>query len=271
MTRKKIYIIANWKMNPGTPAEAKKLFASVKRGIGGIKTVEVGVCPPFPYLGILSAGKNPALGAQDCFWGDTGGAYTSGVSAAMLKNLGCRYVILGHSERREYFGDSDDLINKKVKAALRAKLCPIIAVGEKTRKTFTGSGLHTNELDAVLEEQVSGALRGVASGHLKDIIFAYEPVWAISRGEKDHVNASPDEVFAAVLYIRKIITSLYSKTIAKSMSILYGGSTDSKNLPSFLNDGRADGALVGNASTDAEEFIKMVQAAESFAKGVKSL
>ena len=269
MAMKKIYIIANWKMNPASPMEAKKLFLSVKRDMRAIKKVAVGICPPFPYLGFFRAGKNPALGAQDCFWEEKSGAYTSGVSALMLKNLGCEYVILGHSERREYFGDSDAVINKKVKSALREKLSPIIAVGEKTRKTFTDSGRHTNELDAVLEEQVLGALRGVSARDLRNIIFAYEPVWAISRGEKDHENASPDEVFAAVLYIRRIIASLYAKSIAKSIPVLYGGSVDSKNLVSFLSSGQADGALVGSVSLDAREFVKMVQAAESFAKGAK--
>lgn len=264
---KDIYLIANWKMNPATLKEAEQLSASISGGIKKIKpkkNINVVICPPYLYLKSVSHKSTQALqlGAQDCFWGKQG-AYTGAVSAPMLKDIGCRYVILGHSERREYFGEDDALINKKVRAALLSGLRPVLAIGEKTRNTFDGRGRHTNELDTIIEEQLRGALKGISSAQAANLIIIYEPVWAISKGNPHHQTATSDDVLTAILFIRKVLANLYSKTLAKRIPVLYGGSTTSRNLRSFLDDGGADGALVGGASLKADEFIKMIKVCEA--------
>ncbi len=252
------YIIGNWKAAPATTKEARRLWDQIQRSSWG-KNVHVIVCPPFPFLSSVIPKGKIALGGQDCFWEQ--GAYTSAVSAEMLKDVGCAYVILGHSERREYFGDTDDVINKKLLSALKSGLRPILAVGEKTRKTFDSRGKHTNELDIVVEEQVVKALRGVSHAKIRNVIIAYEPIWAISKGKGNHAFAKPDDVFMAVLYIRKILTRLYSRTIAEAVPIIYGGSTNSKNIARFLAEGGVNGVLVGNASLDSTEFARIVKIA----------
>lgn len=260
---KELYLIGNWKMNPTSQREAKSLWKDIERTAPkkGVYTV---ACVPTPYLALFKGSPSLALGAQDCFW-EQKGAYTGGVSLSALKDLGCEYVILGHSERREHFCDTDITINKKLRAVLKKKLRPILAVGEKTRKTFDSRGAHTNELDSIIEEQVQGALRGISAAQVRNIIVAYEPVWAISGGKRNHTTANSQDVLMASIYIRTILARLYSRVIAERIPILYGGSTNSANVEEFIREGGVDGVLVGSASLDASEFRRMGARMQTYA------
>lgn len=251
------YIIGNWKMNPETTAKAQELWGAVTNFARPSAGVRVVACPPHVYLGVLTPNKKIALGGQDCFW-EKKGAYTGAISAAMLKELGCGYVIVGHSERREFFGEDDAAINKKVKAGLSAGLQVVVAIGEKIRNTFDEQGRHTNELDPIVGTQLVEALKGVSLKQAENLIITYEPVWAISKGNSSHVSATPNDVMIAVIFIRKLLSNLYSRALAERVPVLYGGSTNSKNLKSFLVDGSADGVLVGSASLKADEFLEMI-------------
>ena len=256
-----LLIVANWKMNPATLKDAEKLFSDVKRGLGGIKNVETVICPPFLYISSLKSQVSSfmKLGGQDCFY-EQKGAYTGEVSPAMLKDIGCEYVIVGHSERKQYFGETDEVINKKVKAALKAGLKVILCIGEDTRDSFDSRGHWTHELDPRLKEQLIGALGGVKKSQLDKVVVVYEPVWAIGSGKTATADAaSPDDVLAARIFIKKIIASTFSRKDADKMRILYGGSTDKKNARGFIEGGQADGLLVGGSSLDADEFVAMVK------------
>ncbi len=254
-THKKL-IVANWKMNPKTRKEAQELSGAVERGIRGIKNVEVVLCPPLPYLQATSYKlKTPLmLGAQNCFW-EQEGAYTGEVSPSMLHSIGCAYVILGHSERRQYFGETNEMINKKVKAALKAGLKVILCIGEGTRDSFDARGHWTHELDPKLKDELVGALAGVKKSNMENVAVAYEPVWAIGTGNA----ATSDDVLSAKIFIRKIIADLYDRKTADAVRVLYGGSTGKKNAADFIKEGQADGLLVGGASLDAEEFVGIIK------------
>jgi len=249
-------IVANWKMNPGSLKEAEQLSAEVRQGIRGLKNAEVVFCPPFPYLRSISSKTQAGvtLGGQDCFY-EQKGAYTGAISPAMLKDARCEYVIVGHSERKQYFGETDEVINKKVKAALKAGLKVILCIGEDTRDSFDSKGHWTHELDPKIKEQLVGAFLGVKKSQAPNIVVAYEPVWAIGTGNP----ATPDDVLPAKIFIRKVISSLYNRKEADKVRVLYGGSTNRKNAASFIRQGSADGLLVGGASLDAEEFIAMIR------------
>jgi triosephosphate isomerase len=263
----KLLIVANWKCNPQTLIEAENLFNSIKQGVKNVKGIEVVICPPFVYLfplrGISRHKDLPRggretnfmkLGAQNCFY-EQKGAYTGEVSPAMLKDMGCEYVIIGHSERKKYFGENNDIINKKVKAALNSGLKVILCIGEDTRDSFDQKGRWTHELDPKVKEQLVGALRDVRKSKLANIIVAYEPVWAIGTGNP----AIPDDILSAKIFIRKILSDLYTRKEADEVRVLYGGSTNKKNAVDFITDGQADGLLVGGASLDAEEFIAIIR------------
>lgn len=221
-------IIANWKMNPASLAEAKSLFDAVKKS----KAV---ICPPFVYLEKLSYGK---LGAQDCFWKQEG-AYTGEVSPKMLKSIGVKYVIVGHSERRKFFQETDEIINKKLEAALRAGLRPILCVGENKGENA----------ERVVANQLDKDLKSIAQKDLKKIIIAYEPVWAISTSGGE--ICSPEYAQKILGFIRQRFNGI----------VIYGGSVDSKIINNYLKVGY-EGALVGGASLKAGEFIKTVKAAK---------
>lgn len=246
---KKLYLIANWKMNPTTQAEAKKLVSDVLRGIKSLKAknVEVVFCPPFPYLPLFSSVH---LGAQDVYFEDSG-AYTGEVSPKMLKDLGCKYVIVGHSERRQYFGETSETINKKLKAVLKNKMTPILAIGEKDR-----DGEPNTTWYAIVKQQLTEALDGISAAKMQKIIIAYEPVWAIGTG----VAATADDALTAKLLIQKTLAQLYSKSLAQKVPVIYGGSTDSKNIAQFVQEAQMNGALVGGSSLKAKEFVQMAEA-----------
>lgn len=242
-------IVANWKMNPANLAEAKKLFDSVKKGIKNVKKAEAVICPPFPYLlSFRFRASSFKLGAQNCFWEEKG-AFTGEVSAKMLKNFGCQYVILGHSERRKYFGETDEIINKKLRAALRAKLKPIFCVGESGQEREKG------ETEEILKSQLEKGLEGIKKGEIKNLILAYEPVWAIGTGKPCSLN----EAQIISLYLRKVIARIYSLTLSKKLPILYGGSVNGKNARDYIIEAGMSGLLVGGASLDEEEFKQIIQ------------
>jgi triosephosphate isomerase len=229
-------IVANWKLNPTTLEEAKTIFAGIKSGAEGLKS-EVVICPPFVYLAEL---KGLTLGAQNDSSEDKG-AYTGEISALMLKDLGVEYVITGHSERRKFFGETDEIVNKKIKKALEDGLKVIFCIGETAEERDSGK---KNE---VLERQIKIGLDGV--GDLNNINIAYEPVWAIGTGN----NCGVEETKESVEFIRKI---------SGVGRILYGGSVKSDNSSSYIKEAGANGLLVGGASLNAEEFVKIIKSAE---------
>ncbi len=250
----KTLIVANWKCNPASLAEAKKLFNSVKGEIKNIKNAKVVICPPFVYLPVLLGCDKPSLaidiGGQNCFWEELG-SFTGEISSLMLKNLGVDYVIIGHSERRIYFGETDEMINKKVKAAVKAKMFPILCVGETQKQK------NREETGRVLRKQIETGLKGISKFKIQNskLSLAYEPIWAIGTGKSCSIN----ETMSSVLFIRKVISRLYNRTLAKNLRILYGGSVTKENASDYIKEARTDGLLVGGASLKAKEFVKIIK------------
>ena len=245
---RKPFICGNWKMNK-TVSEAGSLVSSLKEKVKDIKKVEIGVCPPAVDLsGVqdIIVNSNIILGAQTFHFKESG-AYTGEVSGPMLKEIGTEYVIVGHSERREYFGVTDQLVNNKVKAAFKYDLKPIICVGETLEERQNG------EIEDKVNLQVKAALTGLTSEQVKDVVIAYEPIWAIGTGE----SATPEEAEKVVTYIRKVIEQEFGKA-ADSVRIQYGGSVKPHNIEEFMNVEDIDGALVGGASLEAESFAQIV-------------
>ena len=245
-------IIANWKMNPASAAAARGLFGNIRRGLATVRGVEVVIAPPFPYLALFRPSGKVKLAAQDVFWAERG-AYTGEVSSRMLKDLGVRYVIIGHSERRRIFGESDETVNRKTRATLAVGLTPIIAVGEDQPDSEA-------VVPSVIAEQLSRAIRGIPPRRCRGIVVAYEPVWAISTtlGAKPD---TPDNATRRALYIRKLIMKMLPRRTADTIRVIYGGSVNAKNGAEFISrDIRGmEGLLVGGASLDAEEFVAIVK------------
>ena len=264
-------IVANWKCNPASQKEAEHLFDTLKKELRKIKRTEVVICPPFVWLGAIrkfsfqvgSQLKNRVskltlrLGGQNCFWEDRG-AFTGEISSLMLKNLDCQYVIIGHSERKKYFQENDEIINKKLKSVLKNRLKPILCVGEEARDAFTTDGRQINEMSLVVGEQVKNGLRGVSSARVSEIVIAYEPIWAIGTG----TPCSSNDAMKASLFIKKTLTNLYGRSVAERVRILYGGSVDSRNASEYIKEAGMDGLLVGSASLNASEFIRIVKGVE---------
>jgi len=241
----KIFVVGNWKMNPKTFKEASGLFETVKKNVKKSGDVKVAICPPALWLKEfkLGANMNLSLGAQNCHW-EANGAYTGELSSQMLADAGAEFIIVGHSERRNYMGESDEIINLKIKAALRAKLRPILCVGERVGE----------EMSFVVENQLAKDLAGLSVNQMKEIIIAYEPVWAIGTGN----NCLPDNALSATLFIRKTLTKLYSRFLADKTPIIYGGSVHSDNEDGYVRQARMNGVLVGGSSLEADEFIKII-------------
>lgn len=249
---KKYLIIANWKMNPDSPGRAVILASKLDQSIRGVKNVDVVIAPPFPFLLPISAVlKRAKLGAQNMSWEDVG-PFTGEVSWRQLKHIKADYVIIGHSERKMYLGETDDMINKKVRAALENGLRPVCCVGERERDE--------DAIPAVVGEQLVAALRGVKKQHIKRLIIAYEPIWAISTmpGAMSDTSAN---AHSTALYLRKVVVDLYDRKTADEMRIIYGGSVHAKNVGQFLREGMMQGALVGGASLDPKEFTDILRAA----------
>lgn len=253
-------IIANWKCNPVTLKEARRIFDSVKNGIKNIKNVEVVICPPFIYLSSFKLqASGLRLGAQDCFWENPptgGGAFTGEISPAMLKNLAVKYAIIGHSERRKYQKETDEMVNKKIKAALKNDLKPVLCVGSKKR------GEKGNQ---EMKVQLESALTGIKRAELEKIVFTYEPVWAISTTKRSIV-ATPENTKGEAVFIRKILTKLFDKTIAQKARVIYGGSVDNTNIRDFIEKAQMDGVLIGAASLRPDDFIAAVKKIDLISK-----
>lgn len=242
-------IVANWKVNPATVAEAVLLARKIELKISKYRKIEVVIAPPFPYLiPIKKALKSVKLGAQNAFWAD--GPYTGEVSPRQLKDLGVKYVIVGHSERKIHLGESDEMINKKVKSLLDNGLSPILCVGEHEGTAEGALG--------VVGVEIQKALAGVKKNRLKNLVVAYEPAWAISTAPDSHPD-SPDNAFKAMIFIKRKIGDLLGRERAAAIRIIYGGSVNSKNIVSFFLEGKMEGALVGGASLDPREFSALVK------------
>lgn len=248
-------IIGNWKLNPTSLTEAKKLQVKIRQKISSLRNVNVAVCPPTAYLSVLSPGRAKSalgLGAQEVFW-QAAGAYTGQTSPLALKDLRVAYVIVGHSEQRA-LGETDDLVNQKIKAALDYGLRPILCVGEKERDD---SGHYL----AQIKRQLEDGLDKVPKKTPENLVIAYEPVWAIG---KDALGVETPEGFLQhALFIRKTLSAMFGQKEATRIPILYGGSVSLKNADSFLRQGQADGLLVGRESLDPVNFSAIAKLANS--------
>ncbi len=251
MARKK-FVAGNWKMNTTLP-EAKALATAVAQGVGSSSAVTVAVCPPFPWLVSVAEalkGSTVALGAQDVH-NETKGAFTGEVSPGMLKEAGCQYVIIGHSERRHILHETDISINHKVHTAVDAGLSVILCVGE------TLAERDRNMAERVFQRQLFSALAGINDTQLLQVVIAYEPVWAIGTGR----TATPEQAQAAHAFIRGKVLTLHGEKIANALPILYGGSVTPETAAGLFSQPDVDGGLVGGASLKADQFLAIVKAA----------
>jgi triosephosphate isomerase (TIM) len=252
------YLIAgNWKMHK-TIKEAVGLIEELKTELHQLRGADIAVCPPFTALSSAQEtleGSNIHLGAQNMYF-ENEGAYTGEESALILKDAGCRYVILGHSERRKIFGETDELINKKVKAALRYGLIPILCIGESLKER------ETEKTHQIITSQLDKDLKSIDEKEAQKIVIAYEPVWAIGTGK----TATDQQAQSAHAFIRDCLKKRYSLETAEKIKILYGGSVKPDNIEGLIGQVDVDGALVGGASLDARSFSQIVKKS---VKGVK--
>ena len=249
MTERRPLISGNWKMFKTGP-EAVAFIDALKDSVTDASDVDIMIAPPFTALSQAvkaAAGTAIGLGAQNLHW-ETEGAFTGEISAQMLNAAGCRYVIIGHSERRQYFGETDETINRKIDAASKAGLIPVFCIGE------TESQRDAGETFSVLDKQVKNGLEGLFSENLKSLVVAYEPVWAIGTG-KTATKEQAQEVHA---HVRKWFDATYGTGFAKGLRILYGGSVKPSNVRDLMAMEDIDGALVGGASLDPDSFSRLV-------------
>lgn len=251
-TRKKI-IAANWKMNK-TCTEAKAFINSFKTELGSFSEADTVIIPSFVSLQTLANeienATNIQLGAQNLFW-EKSGAYTAEISAEMLKDIYVRYVVIGHSERRQYFGETNETVNKRIKAALANNLRPIFCIGETLAEREAG------KLVEIITSQIKEGLAGIPAEELDELVLAYEPVWAIGTGKV----ATPEQAQEAHALIRKTLAEMHGEKLAGKLRIQYGGSVKAANARELLHQPDIDGALVGGASLDPREFALIVKAA----------
>jgi len=253
MLRKPI-IAGNWKLNK-TIREAIDLVTGLKRNLYEVSDVDIVVCPPCTAISPVSevlSDANIGVGGQNIYW-EENGAFTGEVSASMLKEAGAQYVVIGHSERRALFGETNIEVNKKIKSALKAKLIPIVCVGEtleerKGEQTFK-----------VIETQITEGLDSLTPEQFSDCVIAYEPVWAIGTG----LNATPEQAQEVHKFIRELVSKLFNKEVANGIRIQYGGSVKPENVAGLMAQEDVDGALVGGASLDVESFTKIVKFQEA--------
>jgi triosephosphate isomerase len=252
-------VVGNWKMHGGI-AESRALATAIRDGLKRPRGVEVAVCPPFTALPAVAetlSGSPIAWGGQNCHWEDKG-AFTGEIAPGMLAELGCRYVLLGHSERRHMFRETDEEINRKVAAALRHKLVPVLCVGETEQERRQGLTF------TVVEGQLRTGWAGLGADEIARGALAYEPVWAIGTG----VNATPAQAAEVHGYLRGLVSELASKEIAQSLRILYGGSVKPDNAAELTQEPDIDGSLVGGASLQPQSFITIAK--KSASKGGSS-
>jgi triosephosphate isomerase len=246
------FIAGNWKMFT-TAVKARQLAKAIVEGLGTDDRVRVAVCPPFPYLSQVAdviRGSKVALGAQNVY-PEKEGAFTGEVSPLMLIDVGCEYVIVGHSERRHQLGETDVLINRKLRLSLATGLRPILCLGETLEER------EADQTQTVLATQIEGALADVMTEGLGKTVIAYEPVWAIGTG----CNATPEQAQQAHAFIRRKIAAAFSEEAAQRLPIQYGGSVKPDNARSLMSQPDVDGALVGGASLNADQFLAIIQAA----------
>jgi triosephosphate isomerase len=244
------FIAGNWKMNK-TVGEALELVRQLKAALAKVDGVEVAIAPPFTALFTVRKeleGSRIGLAAQNLFWEEKG-AFTGEISPAMLKEVGCHYVIIGHSERRQYFGETDETVNRRIKAAFKHGLKVIFCIGETLKEREEGKTF------SVVERQVEGGLRGLKAEEVQPMVLAYEPVWAIGTGK----TATPEQAEEVHRFIRSKLGGLYSREIAGEIRIQYGGSVTPENIKGLMVQEDIDGALVGGASLQAETFSKIVR------------
>ncbi|HSV26601.1 MAG TPA: triose-phosphate isomerase [Sedimentisphaerales bacterium] len=250
---RKPFIAGNWKMNT-TSKSAVALVNALKTAVKDVTAVDIAVAPPFVYLldvARAAAGSNVAVAAQNVYY-EGNGAFTGEISCDMLKDAGCTYVIIGHSERRHVIGEKDELINKKVLAALKAGLKPILCVGELLAER------ESDKTVSVVTDQTTKGLLGVGADEILNVTIAYEPVWAIGTGR----NATPDQAQEVHAMIRRLIAKLYSQPLADKLRMQYGGSAKPSNAAELVAQKDVDGLLVGGASLKADDFAAMIRAAQ---------
>jgi triosephosphate isomerase len=244
------FVAGNWKMNK-TVGEALDLVRELKKTIAGVKEVEVAVAPPFTALYAVRRELESTpirLAAQNLYWEEKG-AFTGEVSPLMLKEVGCHYVIIGHSERRQYFGETDVTVNRRIKAALAQGLKAIFCIGETLKEREDGKTF------LVIERQIEGGSKGLGDKEMRNIVIAYEPVWAIGTGR----TATPEQAEEVHRFIRGKLERLYVREVSEEVRIQYGGSVTPENIRGLMNQPNIDGALVGGASLKAESFSKIVR------------
>src|SRR5260221_2650652 len=251
--RKKI-LAANWKMNL-TNVEAESYVEAFLNEVGEVNDVEIVIIPPFTSMPTLAQASGNApfirLGAQNLHW-ERSGAFTGEISATMLRALFVKYVVIGHSERRSLFGETDEMVQRKVHTALEAGLRPIMCVGETLAERESGS------VQKVLRRQVEEGLKGVSADHSSEIVLAYEPVWAIGTGR----TATPAQAEEVHAFLRSLLAELFDRTAADRIRIQYGGSVKPENTEDLMRQPNIDGALVGGASLDAHSFARIIRATE---------
>lgn len=246
------FVAGNWKLNK-TPDEAEILARCVVDAVSDVTDVDVAICPPFTALERVSSVvccTGVGLGAQNMYW-EAEGAFTGEVSAPMLLTCGCEYVILGHSERRQFFGETDETVNRRLKAALSAELKPIVCIGESFDER------QADVTEQVVEAQTRGALDGISVDEVRGITLAYEPVWAIGTG----LTATPEQAEAVHAFLREVLAQLYDGDVAQGVRIQYGGSVKPDNAAELFGQDNIDGGLIGGASLEADDFAAIVKAA----------
>lgn len=246
----KRFVIGNWKQNPITSKKAITLLKGIKKEAGLAKKVETVLIPPAVFLPVikkeLKASKRITLGGQDIYWEESG-AFTGRIGAGMLKDSGAKYVIVGHSEQRA-MGDTDEIVNKKLRAAIKAGLSPILCVGEGKRDT-------NGDFVRFVRDQIAAALKGVQPKQISSVMVAYEPIWAIGTGKA----ASDKDALEMALLVRHTLIQLYSQKTVGGIPVLYGGSVKAKNCDAFLQHDEIAGFLIGGASLIAKEFSQIIQ------------
>ena len=251
--RKKI-VAANWKMNM-TQAEAAGFVETLLRELAGKSDVEIVIIPPFTAIAkvteALGGAENIKVGAQNMYW-EKGGAFTGEISPAMLRDLFVRYVVLGHSERRQLLGETDEIVNRKARAAHEASLRPIVCIGETLEQRERG------EVEKILGTQIRGSLAGLNAKELNETVVAYEPVWAIGTGR----TASAEQAQEAHAFVRRTLAEISDEATANKIRIQYGGSVKPDNARTLMSQPDIDGALVGGASLDPRSFAEIVRGAE---------
>ncbi|MCU0652296.1 MAG: triose-phosphate isomerase [Candidatus Omnitrophica bacterium] len=249
---RKTIIAGNWKMYK-TLKEGQDLVIGLRRELYQIEDMDIVVCPPYTLIAYLADAletSNILVGAQDCYWQDEG-AFTGEVSPKMLKDAGVQYVIIGHSERRQFFGETNETVNKKINAALLHNLTPIVCVGETLEQREKGFTFK------VLDDHLQNGLKGINAENMLKIVIAYEPVWAIGTG-KTATSQQAEEVHR---YIRDLLNKMYNKEVAAEVRIQYGGSVKPENITELMQQPDVDGALVGGASLKIESFSEIVKKA----------